>query len=682
MPVLSFSRIAAFVAILCLSALSSAARATDKTELERQREQFPLVYETALKGPVDTWRRLAVGLESYPLFPYLELASLQRRSGPVRREEVDAFLAKWPNSLPAAILRESVLTDMAKRQDWKNFLALYDDTTRNRDLRCNALQARIATGQKIDFVADVQPLWLTDKALPGGCDAPLKWAKDQGKLTPALIWQRIDLVARAGRAEQVSALAPILDDADRTAAERIATAISDPASALKQANTWPDAPHTREALTLALERTARRDNDAAVAAWPALSTQFHFDTDQRGRILRAIALHGATSYAPEAVARLAALPADLSDDITREWRVRTSLAKLDFKATLAALDAMPEPQKNDARWRYLHARMLVKLGNPDAATVELSSLAREANFYGFLSADWLAQPYTICNVDPTANRAIEDSLRTQPSLARAFEFFALNRLSEARREWDFAQSSLSVEQRRDAIALATKRGWYDRAVYAFSEGDEIHFYDLRFPLARRDQIERDSRAAGIDPAFAYAIIRAESAWTTDAHSHADAYGLMQLLPGTAAQLAKAAKMSYGGARDLFDPDINILLGTRYLGNMATRYDGSPWLASAAYNAGTDPVERWITQRETLEPDFFIETIPYKETREYVSRVLAFSVVYDWRMNGSALPLSARLPRVGQAYTPRDDAARKAVSCPATIAASPAQTSMPTTPTAH
>jgi soluble lytic murein transglycosylase len=670
MPVSLRRRILRFFAILAGFTLSTFSQAADKTELERQRAQFPLVYETALKGPVDSWRRLAVGLESYPLFAYLELASVQRRPGAVRREDFDAFVKKYPNSLPTAILREGVLVDLAKRQDWKNYLALYDDSTRNRELRCDALQARIATGQKIDFAADIQPLWLTEKALPGACDAPLKWAKDQNKLTAALIWQRIDLVSRAGRADQVSALAPMLDGADRTNAERIAISISDPATVLKQASAWSDDARARDAITLALERTARRDNDAAVAAWPALSTQFHFDTDQRGRILRAIALHGATSYAPEAVARLAALPPDMADDITREWRVRTSLAKSDFKATLAALDTMPESQKSDARWRYLHARMLVKLGRQDAATAELSTLAREANFYGFLAADWLAQPYTICNVDPTLNRVIEETLRTQSNLSRAFEFFALNRLAEARREWDFSQSSLSVEQRRDAIALATKIGWYDRAVYAFSEGDEIHFYDLRFPLARRDQIERDSREAGIDPAFAYAIIRAESAWTTDAHSHADAYGLMQLLPGTASQLAKAAKMTYGGAHDLFDPDVNILLGTRYLGNMATRYDGSPWLASAAYNAGTDPVERWITQRETLEPDFFIETIPYKETREYVSRVLAFSVVYDWRLHGSALPLSARLPRIGQAYTPREDAVRKAVTCAAAAKSDP------------
>jgi peptidoglycan lytic transglycosylase len=94
------------------------------------------------------------------------------------------------------------------------------------------------------------------------------------------------------------------------------------------------------------------------------------------------------------------------------------------------------------------------------------------------------------------------------------------------------------------------------------------------------------------------------------------------------------------------------------------YDGSPWLASAAYNAGVDPVGRWLSARDALEPDFFIETIPYKETREYVSRVLAFSVIYDWRLHGNAIALSSKLPRIGQAYSPpADDAPRRAVVCP-------------------
>jgi soluble lytic murein transglycosylase len=255
-------------------------------------------------------------------------------------------------------------------------------------------------------------------------------------------------------------------------------------------------------------------------------------------------------------------------------------------------------------------------------------------------------------------------MRRQPDLARAFEFFALDRLAEARREWDIALQSLSPAQRRVAAEVASGLGWYDRAVYTLGQGDDLRLYELRFPLARRDQIIRAARAADIDPSWAYAIIRAESAWTADAHSSADAWGLMQLLPGTASQLAKAIKLHYGGARDLLDPDINITLGTRYLGNMAMHYDGSPWLASAAYNAGVDPVGRWLSARDALEPDFFIETIPYKETREYVSRVLAFSVIYDWRLHGSAVSLSSKLPRIGQAYSPpAEDAARKAVVCP-------------------
>jgi len=293
----------------------------------------------------------------------------------------------------------------------------------------------------------------------------------------------------------------------------------------------------------------------------------------------------------------------------------------------------------------------------------LSTLAQEANFHGFLAADWLQQPYTICPREYAADAAQEAALR--PLLARAFEFFALDRLPEARREWDFAMPSLNAGQRRTAANLASTVGWYDRAVYTLNQGDDLHLYTLRFPLARHDQIVRAANSAGIDPAWAYAIIRAESAWTADAHSGADAWGLMQLLPGTAAQLAKANKVRYGGAHDLLDPDTNITLGTRYLGNMAEHYDGSPWLASAAYNAGVDPVGRWIDARDTLEPDFFIETIPYKETREYVSRVLAFSVIYDWRMHGSASPLSAKLPRIGSAYAaPAEDAQRKAVVCAA------------------
>ena len=653
-----------------------AARADD---LAGQRARFPLVWEAAQHGPDGAWRKLASGLESYPLFPYLELASLQRRIQDVQDPEARKFLAAWPDSLPAKLWRDAYLTELARRENWKDFLDLYTADGASQTQQCNALHARIALGKKVDFHADAEALWLSAKPLPDACAAVTAWSRD--KLTPALIWQRIDLAASAGQAELVDTLATMLEGSARNDAQRIAAAIRDPAGALDKAAAWPDDARARQAATVAFLRLARRNSDSAESQWSKLSTHFHFDAGQRDDIMRAIAVFNASSYAPDALRRLDALPAQATDDTSREWRVRLAVAAQDWKDALAALDTMSDTQKSDARWRYLRARVLVKLDRKDAATSIFESVAREANFHGFLAADWLKLPYTICASEITTDAAIDKSLRKQADLARAFEFFAIDRLPQARREWDFALSRLDAAQRKQAVLLAADRGWHDRAVYAFNRGDDLHYYDLRFPLARRGDVVSDARAAGIDPAWANAIIRAESAWTTDARSGADAFGLMQLLPGTAKHLAKQLGVSFSGAAALFDPDLNIRLGTQYLAKMALRYDGSPWLATAAYNAGPDPVGRWIDARDSLEPDFFIETIPYKETREYVARVLAFAVIYDWRLNRKVIPLAARLPHIGKAYAPPPaNAPRKDVVCQVSKSDSN-QVSVSPTPTA-
>ncbi|MGH8171589.1 MAG: transglycosylase SLT domain-containing protein, partial [Rhodanobacteraceae bacterium] len=409
----------------------------------------------------------------------------------------------------------------------------------------------------------------------------------------------------------------------------------------------------------------RRDSAAAETSWAKLQSQFEWDAAQKNRVLNALAVYRSTSYSPDALARLKALPPEAADDASREWHVRVALAAADWKETLAALDDLSAQQKLDSRWRYLRGRVLTKLDRKQEATPIFAEVAREATFHGFLAADWIEQPYAICPRTLATDAIAEKAIAEHGSLARAFEFQELGMLPEARREWDFAISMLDDPQKRLAGDLAYRRGWYDRAVFLFSaEPETQRLYEQRFPLALESRVKREAHDAGVDPAWAYAIIRAESAWMTDAHSHADAYGLMQLLPGVAKQVAQSEKLPYNRPTDLFDPTLNVQLGTRFLGRMADRFDGSPWLASAAYNAGEAPVGRWLDARSTLDPDFFIETIPYKETREYVARVLAFSVIYDWRMNGKALALSSRMPRAGQAYAPPNDTtARKSVVCP-------------------
>ena len=271
--------------------------------------------------------------------------------------------------------------------------------------------------------------------------------------------------------------------------------------------------------------------------------------------------------------------------------------------------------------------------------------------------------------------------RSNPSpatrrIVRALQLFALDRKGWAQREWDDALSRFSDEQRRIAVEVAQDNGWFDRGVFGLVNvggkryPEEQRLYLLRFPLHHDASIRREAAKNALDPAWVAAEIRAESVFDPNARSSADARGLMQVLPATGAGVAAKIGMPWTGGDSLYDADTNIAIGTAYLRQLMDKYGGKPYQVIAGYNAGPAPLGRWISQRPTMDPDFWIETISYKETREYVARVLSFSTLYDWRLNGDAVRLSDRL--LGNSGGPR-----KAFACatpePAKAAPQPAPT---------
>ena len=124
------------------------------------------------------------------------------------------------------------------------------------------------------------------------------------------------------------------------------------------------------------------------------------------------------------------------------------------------------------------------------------------------------------------------------------------------------------------------------------------------------------------------LLLAEKApFMPDANSSAGAKGLMQVMPGTAKQLARK-KVS---TKELLNAKSNIKLGTKYLRNLLDRHDGNQVLATAAYNAGPYRVKSWLKDSKSLPADVWIETIPFKETREYVKSVLAYQQIYQQKV---------------------------------------------------
>ncbi|MGA9863203.1 MAG: transglycosylase SLT domain-containing protein, partial [Terriglobales bacterium] len=181
-------------------------------------------------------------------------------------------------------------------------------------------------------------------------------------------------------------------------------------------------------------------------------------------------------------------------------------------------------------------------------------------------------------------------------------------------------------------------GRYDRGIEIMKRSTPNYFavdipdlprpyWEALFPKAYWPDLRKYSVLNGLDPYLVASLIRQESEFNALALSRANAVGLMQLLPKTGKTVAKQVKLKGYNAPQLYTPAVNLELGTRYFKDMVDKYNGQFEYALAAYNAGSDRVGDWLGQGHYRDPQEFVESIPFTETREYVQAILRNANVY-------------------------------------------------------
>jgi soluble lytic murein transglycosylase len=211
---------------------------------------------------------------------------------------------------------------------------------------------------------------------------------------------------------------------------------------------------------------------------------------------------------------------------------------------------------------------------------------------------------------------------------------------------DFAVRELQAAAAADGGSWATgetaqlyvETGHYDRAIEYMKRSAPNYFaldipdlprkyWEALFPKPYWSDLKHSSTANGLDPYLVASLIRQESEFNPNAVSRANAVGLMQLLPKTGKMVAKEEKLKRYNASQLYTPAVNLQLGTRYFKGMVDKFGGSFEYALAAYNAGSDRVDEWLAQGKYRDPQEFVESIPFTETREYVQAILRNASVY-------------------------------------------------------
>lgn len=291
-------------------------------------------------------------------------------------------------------------------------------------------------------------------------------------------------------------------------------------------------------------------------------------------------------------------------------------------------------QQQESRWQYWLARADEQQADSSykkQATTIYDSLAEGGDdYYNLLAQERIGQKYNrVDNAQPLA-----DDLQRVNQDVNFSRAFALRNIGApaiyANREWNWAVRQAYLRKDDGLLLAAAQRAsniaWYDRAIYAAERTTNKHNYTLRYLTPHQSAVVLHSGNVGLDPAWAYGLMRQESRFVTNARSNVGAGGLMQIMPNTAKLVARQMGETYNPAA-LSDMNTNVRYGTYYLSMIQGQLNGNAVLATAGYNAGPNRALRWQPTDQPLPADQYIESIPFDETRNYVKNVMTNTIHY-------------------------------------------------------
>jgi soluble lytic murein transglycosylase len=582
--------------------------------------------------------------EPHELDSWVEYWNLRQLLGTRDSSGIPDFLARQQNTYLAERLRTDWLKERGKQADWPGFLAEYKQLKQpDTELNCYSLQARQAEQRDGKELDEARALWFEVLDLPESCRPLMDQLVATGAITVDDIWQRMRRLLENKRYTMARSVVSYLPGPQIPASRLLDTIAEKPQAYLARlpanfAETRPG----REMALFALQRLSRIE--PAQAAEALQKIQGKLSQSERGYAWGQVAWQGARRHLPEALSWYALAGQDKELKLSDEqlaWQVRAALREHDWPKVLQVINQMPAALAAQADWVYWRGRALAMQGRLDEARAAYLKIAGQPNFYSNLADEELGRTITV----PPRARALSaeelSAVSNHSGVRRALALFRLDMRTEGVREWNWALRDMNDRQLLAAAELAQRSEVFDRAIYAADRTQSQHDYALRYLAPFRDNVLMRARQVGVDSGWVYGLMRQESRFVMSANSSVGAQGLMQLMPKTAAWVAKKIGMTDYHPSGVTALDTNIVLGTNYLRMVMNDLDNQPVLASAAYNAGPSRARRWRAE-QPLEGAIYAETIPFDETRDYVKKVMSNAVYYAALFENQPQSLKARL----------------------------------------
>lgn len=572
------------------------------------------------------WSKLADIQQSlgkdYPLNVYLEYQQLQQDLPDAEPLQIQAFREQYSHTPLANRLLVKAIVAYANAERWDALLKVMDHHPNSTSLRCDYDMALLHTGKQKELRSEVAVLLKKNGSQPRDCrqligqlvDNKLLGNKDLLGLMHGAFLHR-----QSGWLSTINGWLP-KDNLEAKWLKKLYHAPETLAELPTKIN------HRPQLVALALAKWTQEDAKAALAWWQQAPAADFASSKARQQLARRIAWYSAIKHEQPNRDWLNQWLETHHDRAILEQRTRHAIDELDWKGVLHWVSLMPASEANSSHWRYWSGRAKAELKQPKAAHNDFVEVAKHRNFYGFLAAKRLGQPFSLNNKSSKKSAKLQLSTPEKATLSRIPLLLAAKDYRNARSEWYYLLNHVDKASFEALGHYAITRHWYNFAIVTAIKAGEWNRMAWRFPLAWKATFDKAANEVGRDDGFLLmAIARRESSFYAGARSGAGARGLMQLMPTTAQHVASKLGKQVATA-DLYNPDINLELGAAYLDGLLKKYRGNEVLALTAYNAGPSRVAAWLD--DTSKPvDIWIETIPFHETRNYVKAVLAYRVIF-------------------------------------------------------
>lgn len=620
-------------------------------------EQFNDALQAANSGNTELLQQYQMSMQSDVLGYYPEYWSLNANLGFQPANNIINFARRYPQSAMAEKLAADYVEEKVKQADFSSAQPVLPYVTNpDQAESCAVAQVRAKTGDPLVF-AEYKDVWLTTNSQPESCTGLARQMLSSPLMTEQDKQQRLWVLLRAGQSGQAVATAQTLGL--NLSLSQLNQIQADPLNYVWSA---PKASVEDQAyLIFAMGRMADSDLDAAIASVQR-TAQGTPEAVQKA-LYRAVGYIGGTTVMKNNFKREVLNNLDASYGLPfspeeAEIYARQAIRFSAWESLIRAIDAMSVNQKQEDRWQYWLARAYEQRNDASAKRAAqdiFRKLAQGDQYHNLLAKDHVGQRYSSIpsNVQPS-NSDIQ-RLSQDIHFNRAFTLRNVNAPdSYVNREWNWAVRQAYLKHDDGLLLAAAKRatdmGWYDRAIYAADRTENKHNYAYRYAMPHQSYVVSHSQNAGIDPAWAYGLMRQESRFVSSARSHVGAGGLMQIMPDTARLVAKQMGETYNPAA-LSDMNTNIRYGTFYLSMINGQLSSNPVLATAGYNAGPNRARRWQPDDRPLAADQYTETIPLSETRDYVKQVMTNATHYGVLLGQGAQSIGNRMQVIPYRATP-------------------------------